>query len=233
MGFELDDMSPYDEETTRAQAAAIASEVEAGQRILDLGCGTGRVARHLPADMRLDGVDRSAEALAEYAQLPNATTHQLDMVASGGALPPGPFNGIIMLGNTLMEVVDPVVGVGLFREIAQRLLPGGVLVIDDFPLTGWHEVAVGHWRDGIDEAGEMQMVWADGDPVFTLRRGQAVDPEDWVIAPDERRFRLWSLGELALMGALVGLECPVHREDGAILVMKRDDSPPPETNLSP
>ena len=197
MSFDADDQSPYDEKTTRAQAEEIAAALPIDARILDLGCGTGRVARHLPGDMRLEGVDRNSDVLKEYARHTNGDTHQLDLVGGGDNLPNGPFDAVIMLGNTLMEIADPVSGFRLFQEISRRLSPEGMFVIDDFPITGWHEVAIGHWRDGIDEAGEMQMVWEDGNPVFTLRRGSAVDPDNWVIAQEERRYRLWSLGNCA------------------------------------
>ena len=229
--FDVDEQAPYDEATTCAQAAAIVSNLHSDAQVLDLGCGIGRVAVHFPSEMRIDGVDRCSDSLTEYAKSTKATTHQLDLVEDCQLLPRGPFDAVIMLGNTLMEVIDPVAGLRLFKEIAQRLRADGVFVIDDFPVSGWREVAAGNWRDGIDDSGSMQMVWGHGEPIFTLRRGSAVNPENWSIGGEERKFRLWSMGELRLMGSLVGLGAPLHQEEGAVVVMKRKETELGETNL--
>ena len=229
--FNTNDQAPYDEETSRAQATAILSKLKDDSRVLDLGCGIGRVASHFPDVIHLEGVDKSSDLLAEYAQETNATTHMLDLAVESDQLPKGPFDSVIMLGNTLMEFVDPIGTLHLFKQIAQRLKEGGSFVIDDFPITGWREVAAGNWCDGVDETGTMQMVWEEGEPIFALRRDKDVQPENWSVDPDERKFRLWSMGELRLLGGLTGLKEPKHDEEGAVVAMKRGESMLEETDL--
>lgn len=229
--FDANEQAPYDEATSRSQAAAILSKLEDGSRVLDLGCGIGRVASQFPEPIHLEGVDKSSELLAEYSQKTKATTHMLDLKVDSDRLPKGPFDAVIMLGNTLMEFVDPLATLHLFKEISQRLKEGGSFIIDDFPLTGWREVAVGNWCDGIDETGTMQMVWAEGEPIFALRRDKDVQPENWSVDPNERKFRLWSMGELRLLGGLTGLGEPKHDEEGAVVAMKRGESMLEETDL--
>lgn len=229
--FDTNEQVPYDEVTSRSQATAILSNLKDGSRVLDLGCGIGRVAKFFPDTIHLEGVDKSSELLAEYGQETNATTHMLDLEIESDRLPKGPFNVVIMLGNTLMEFVDPIATLHLFKQIAQRLKEGGAFIIDDFPITGWREVAAGNWCDGIDETGTMQMVWAEGEPIFALRRDKEVQPENWSIDPNERKFRLWSMGELRLLGGLTGLGEPKHDEDGAVVAMKRRESMLEETDL--
>jgi hypothetical protein len=62
------------------------------------------------------------------------------------------------------------------------------------------------------------MVWSVGDEVVALRRGDAVDPEDWEVREDDRRFRLWSMGSLRLLALSSGWGGPEVDRSGALLV---------------
>lgn len=220
-----DEQMPYDQNASEAQANAIRARLPKGARVLDLGCGTGRVASLLRGDLQFEGVDRNPTVLAAFAEQTGGRTHHLDLVASTGALPKGPFDVVLLLGNTLMEIAEPLDALRLFGAIASRLNRGGVFAIDDFPLTLWRDVADGLWCNGIDEAGQIQMVWAPGEAVFALRFGDGVNPDATSIRMDERVFRLYSLGELRLFCALSGLEPPIHDETGGVLFMTRHDGP--------
>ena len=220
--FDQTETEPYDELVTQAQAEAILELASSGNRVMDLGCGIGRVARHLSSDLELLGIDRHAGVLEEFSKVTDgARTHQLDFMVEPSGMPDGPFHGVMLLGNTFMEMVDPIEALSFLREIANRLEPDGFFAIDDFPCTLWDEVAVGNWCTGIDEDESMQLIWQGGDPIFILRRGTEVDPDSWSPRPEDSRFRLWSMGELRLLASLAGLESPVHDPPGHLLVMKR------------
>ena len=69
--FDQTETEPYDELVTHAQAETILELASSGSRVLDLGCGIGRVARHLSADLELVGVDRHSGVLEEFSKVTN------------------------------------------------------------------------------------------------------------------------------------------------------------------
>ncbi|MEL6064142.1 MULTISPECIES: class I SAM-dependent methyltransferase [unclassified Methylobacterium] len=96
-----------------------------GKRILDIGCGTGTLAKRLSEDgAAVTGVDPGAAALAQArAAVPGARFE----AASGEALPfpDASFDGAVLL-NALHHVPDPA---GALVEAARVLVPGGCLVV--------------------------------------------------------------------------------------------------------
>ena len=218
--MEHHDQFPYDEDVSIAQAHSIIERIGPKARVLDLGCGVGRVAVHLPETMHVHGVDRDQECLDSYrSSIPAARTTYTDFFETWDQFSNEQYDAVLMLGNTLMECIDLQAIQQLFSEVSQRLVAGGVFVIDDFPVTLWKEVTEGHWCDGIDEEGGMQMIWSPGDPIFTLRRDDRVDPEHWVIDEGESRYRLWSMAEISFFAIENGFSCPKRDEAGGVLIM--------------
>jgi SAM-dependent methyltransferase len=102
----------------------------AGQpRVLDAGCGTGRVAIRL-AERGIDteGVDRDP-ALLEHARAkaPGLVWREADLATLGPDDAPGPFDAIVMAGN-VMIFLAPGTEAAVVANLAVRLAPGGVLV---------------------------------------------------------------------------------------------------------
>ena len=203
MGGQADhDQRPHDDDETRAQVEGVAARLIAGPgRVLDLGCGTGRVGGMLAAAGHdVTGVDREADHRNEFLESirGRGRFEHLDFTEPAGlrGLPTGPFDAILLLGNTLTTVRSPVVLRELFLAIATRLDSEGVFAYDDFPFTGWSELTAGNWADGISEDGSMQMIWVPGEPEFVMRAGPEVDDRDLEPRPEERVLRLWSMSEL-------------------------------------
>lgn len=96
-----------------------------GKRILDIGCGSGTLAKRLTEDgAALTGVDPGAAALAQArTAVPGARFE----AASGEALPfpDDSFDGAVLL-NALHHVPDPAAAL---VEAARVLVPGGRLVV--------------------------------------------------------------------------------------------------------
>ena len=166
-----------DADDPHGEAAFVASLAPPGARVLDAGCGTGRVAARLAElGYRVVGVDADEEMLALARQSDAEVTwvHQdlaeLDM-GEGGAVEEGPFEVVLLAGN-----VVPLVAEGTLGEVAARcatqLARSGVLVagfgIDADHLPG--EVPVtsfGEWDAACTDAGlslsRQHTTW-QGDP---------------------------------------------------------------------
>ena len=112
------------------EATLCASLVPVGARILDAGCGTGRVAIRL-AELGYDctGVDsdRSMLAAARSATADvtwvDADLGELDGAALGG----DPFDLIVMAGN-VVPLLSAGTEAAAISQLAHRLTPGGSLV---------------------------------------------------------------------------------------------------------
>jgi trans-aconitate methyltransferase len=98
-----------------------------GERILDLGCGTGRLTAEIAASPAtlVVGLDRSAAMLAEAAALPSCERRPRYVRGDGSALPfVGGFDAVFSAA-TFHWIVDHE---RLFADIHAVLRPGGRLV---------------------------------------------------------------------------------------------------------
>ncbi|HVK38274.1 MAG TPA: class I SAM-dependent methyltransferase [Candidatus Kapabacteria bacterium] len=109
------------------------------RRVLDLGCGTGFIARPITAFVdHVDAVDASSAMLAEARRQPGGDDRRIHWIASRAEAMPveGPY-GLITAGESLHWMDWPVV----LPRCVELLAPGGSLAIariDTVP-TRWEE----------------------------------------------------------------------------------------------
>ena len=113
-------------------SSAVSEYVRAGDRVLDLGCGTGELARTLAAaGLRVTGCDISRQMLARAARAYDAGDR--DRCAWWVRLAPGwrslPFRSavfdVVVAASVLEYVAEPA---AMLRECARVLRPGGVIL---------------------------------------------------------------------------------------------------------
>ncbi|MFG1889434.1 class I SAM-dependent methyltransferase [Micromonospora sp. NPDC049051] len=132
------------------EARLLDALVAPGSRILDAGCGTGRVGAALAArGHTVVGVDADP-ALVEAARADHpgprwlvADLAELDLAAVGE---PEPFDAAVVAGNVL-AFVAPGTEREVLRRVAAHLRPDGVLAVGfgtdrGYPLTGFDADAV-------------------------------------------------------------------------------------------
>ncbi len=223
MTRDADDWFPLSPEEHAAQTHAVLSLLgEAGKRVVDLGAGGGRLAGPMiERGHEVLAIDRDPEALAACAAL-GAQTRGGDLLDDATDLSFGDgADAALLLGGTLMEIVDPLAALRLLRRAREVVRPGGWLALDGGLLDVWDDVSEGAWVTGVSEDGAWQMIWAPGDSVVALRRGDRVDPEDWEIGEDDRLLRLWSAGDLALLAEAAGWGTPESVDFRTLLRLER------------
>jgi SAM-dependent methyltransferase len=169
---------------------------------LVLGVGTGReLPALLDAGFRTTGLDASAGMLARCAS--RARHGELVRGSFWAPLPfpDGAFGAAVALHGTLAHPPDEGAIVGLARELARVLVPGGVLAFE-LPTPAWFARF-----DGRDDGGPGVLVLDGSRASFVDRRtgarieGLVVEPSAWVhalggafvcrlhaISPDEARL---------------------------------------------
>jgi SAM-dependent methyltransferase len=115
--------------TTVATLAQLAE----GGAVLELGVGTGRLALPLAAaGVEVHGLDTSQAMLDQLLAKPGGDTVQVlvgDMVDD---MPAGPFSLVFVAYNTFFNLLTHDRQLQCFREVAERLAPGGAFVIEAF-----------------------------------------------------------------------------------------------------
>ena len=219
----LDDVEPFDPERSHAQIAALRARLSAGQRVLDIGSGDGRVLRPLrDAGVDVLGIERNAEYVKECIQASASTEGAVRCGSFPDALTESDaaFDAILLLGNVLMTYPDVDDAVALLTAARQRLAPGGEIIIDDVAADFWPELIEGYWLSGTSDDELMQFVWDRTDSIFTIRMADRVDPDHDELREDDVRYRLWTRGALALLARAAGLSAPEVVSDGGLLVLR-------------
>ena len=105
-----------------------------GDRILDLGCGPGRVVEYLPAGVEYVGIDLNPDYIANArARLGNA--HREFRVGDAAGMDSDLRGFDIVMVFALLHHLDDAAASDLFRRAAGALAPGGRIVTVDAVLT--------------------------------------------------------------------------------------------------
>ena len=124
-----------------AELARLARSVGDGP-VLELGVGTGRLAAPLAATgIEVHGVDSSAAMTARIADKPSGhLVHATvgDMVED---LPAGPFAMAFVAYNTIFNLRSAERQQACFHSVAERLVTGGLFVVEAFVPDPEHEPA--------------------------------------------------------------------------------------------
>ncbi len=113
-----------------ARAQLIPPPSGDGAKVVDLGCGAGLLAPHLPAGYMHIGVDVNAAAL-EQAAARGVRTIEAD--ATRVPLPDAVAD-VVVAGELLEHVPDPE---AVVAEMARLVKPGGTVVFDTIADTRW------------------------------------------------------------------------------------------------
>ena len=155
------------------EAAYVAALVEPGARVLDAGCGTGRVAIELGRrGYEVAGVDSDASMLSVARETaPHLPWHLADLAELTDE---SSYDLVVAAGN-VMIFLAPGTGPEVVRRLAATLRPGGLLV------SGWRTDRMPRAEyDGYTAAAGLEQVvrhstW-QGDPWR--------DDADWCVAVD-------------------------------------------------
>jgi 2-polyprenyl-3-methyl-5-hydroxy-6-metoxy-1,4-benzoquinol methylase len=160
----------------QAQAELLAADIPAGAKVLDFGCGDGRVAIPLRAlGYEVTGVDASPRMLAALAQHdPDLTTFQSDGSDFGKHLGRRKFDAVACLAVLIHH--DYETGEQLVGNLRAVVKKGGVLALDwptsDDPSDGHGWLGVTTWpHERQDEiAARLKMERVEADRPWTVWR---------------------------------------------------------------
>ena len=168
------------------EAACVAALVPSGARVLDAGCGTGRVAVELTRrGYAVTGVDSDPSMLAvARARAPELPWHLQDLVELEDE---AAYDLVVAAGN-VMVFLTPGTGPEVVRRLGRALRPGGLLV------SGWRT----------------ERAEDDGRPVLAVREYDA-----WAQAAHLQPVARWSTWDAAAWRDDADWCVRVHRRPSA------------------
>jgi SAM-dependent methyltransferase len=102
-------------------------------RVLELGVGTGRLAVPMSdAGLRVVGIDASEAMLAKLAERDSARRVESLLGDMVDELPDGPYDAVLVAYNTIFNLTGDGEQQRVFRQVAERLSPNGVFVVEAF-----------------------------------------------------------------------------------------------------
>lgn len=155
------------------EAAYVAALVPSGARVLDAGCGTGRIGIELSRrGYDVVGVDSDASMLAVARRAAPALEWRLEDLA---ALTDASSYDLVIAAGNVMIFLAPGTGPSVVGRLAIALRPGGLLV------SGWRtdELAVSDYDAWASAAGLVPVARH-----ATWQGAPLTDDADWCVAVD-------------------------------------------------
>lgn len=125
----------YDDWYHAYDEAAITTlaELAQGGRALELGIGTGRIALPLQqAGVNVQGIDASPAMLAKLQAKPGGENIPVTIGNFADVAVEGEFNLIYIAFNTFFALLTQAEQIRCFENVARRLTPEGVFVVEAF-----------------------------------------------------------------------------------------------------
>lgn len=181
---------------------ALADDVDA-QTIIDVGCGTGRLARCLATDgRRVIGVDPAPPMIAVARQRPDAERVEW-VIGDASAIPISDADLVVMTGNVSGYIVDDDEWLEVLSSIGRALTPGGRLA---FSSRNPEDRAWERWGGGAFlEDGRVQYPEKPLETVHAERQHSSLVYGDEVLCAGSE-YRIRTLDELQRSLAAVGFE---------------------------
>lgn len=123
----------HDPGTTAESVALIAELAGEGARLLELAIGTGRMA--LPLRERgfdISGIEGSPAMVDKLREKPGGADIPVVIGDMADVAIDGPFDFAFLVFNTLFNLTGQADQVRCFRNVADRLAPGGAFLIETF-----------------------------------------------------------------------------------------------------
>jgi SAM-dependent methyltransferase len=174
--------------------------------VLELGIGTGRFA--LPLARRglpVQGIDSSPAMVARLREKPGGSDISVTMGNFADVGVPGPFSLIFVAFNTFFALTTQEEQLRCFRNVAQRLLPNGVFVIEAFVPDLTRFSGNQTFRTSSIGEGEVRLEATLYDPVNQRVTSEHVVLSEQGIRLIPVRIRYAWPAELDLMAQLAGL----------------------------
>ncbi|HVF55103.1 MAG TPA: class I SAM-dependent methyltransferase [Pyrinomonadaceae bacterium] len=114
-------------------AVGMLAELARGGRVLELGVGTGRIALPLAAKgIDIQGIDASPAMVAKLDDKPGGERVPVSIGDFADVEVEGEFSLIFIVFNTFFLLLTQEEQVRCFRNVARRLSPGGVFLVEAF-----------------------------------------------------------------------------------------------------
>jgi SAM-dependent methyltransferase len=132
LNAELYDLG-YPTDAAALEAAGVLAELAAGGKVLELAIGTGRIALPLAArGLSVSGIDASPEMIAKLRAKPGGEAIPVRIGDMANVDIDGEFDLVFLGFNTLFNLTSQDDQVRCFRNVARRLAPRGVFVVEAF-----------------------------------------------------------------------------------------------------
>jgi SAM-dependent methyltransferase len=221
-----------DPERTELEAGFLAERLPAGGRILDLACGTGRIAIPLARrGFEVAGIDISRRVL----EIARSEAPTLDLrLGDMRELPwdDASFDGVVNVWTAFGYFETQQEDERVVAEVARVLRPGGVFVLDsvnqasllrNFRPESWSELDTGTFfleRRVIDlPSGRVRAYWTFVDDAG--RRAHAFEHRLYTLAEYRAMFERGGLRTIEVFGAFDGSEVTLDTWR-AVIVAQRD-----------
>ena len=188
-------------------AVELLARLAGAGRALELGVGTGRIALPLQArGVEVVGVDASRRMVEQLRSKPGGDRLTIVVGDFADVAMPGPFSLVYIAFNTLFHLADQERQIACLRNVADRLSPGGALVVECFvptpPAPGVNGGQLTVWNV-TDDSVDIGVRWYDVRDQSYVE--QHVYLEDGTVRLNHNRGREVSPAELDLMARLAGL----------------------------